>query len=180
MGRQEVDSISFQTDYFSVLGLLKEVDELVQLKAKGDTLAMRNWWDPGDYLKTLTVEGTYWEEEQFYQCRLSLVTYFEARNYLDKNKELYQNLYERVAQVALSRKIIELIDAKLDDAGKMKDNATLELQQIRKQLRAEEGKVRRLTEQLFRSVASQGYVPEGASPTVREGRLVIPLLAEHK
>jgi DNA mismatch repair protein MutS2 len=180
LGVQQVDSLSFQTDYVSILCLLREVNELVQLKAKGDILPMRSWWDPGDCLKTLMVEGSYWEEEQFYYCRLSLATYFDAKNYLDKNKELYPNLGELIERVALPRKIIELIDAKLDDAGKMKDTATPELQQIRKQLRAEEGKVRKLTEQLFRSVASQGYVPEGASPTVREGRLVIPLLAEHK
>lgn len=180
MGRREVEAISFKTDYSKIHTLLKEVNELCQLQAKGDTLPVRNWWDPNDHLKLLSVEGTYWEEEQFYHCRVSLSTYVEARNYLDKNKEAYPTLYRQIEPVTLSKKVLEAIDSKLDDTGKIKDNATPDLQQIRKQLRVEEGRVRRLTEQLFRSVASQGYVPEGASPTVREGRLVIPLLAEHK
>ncbi|MFM8911559.1 MAG: endonuclease MutS2, partial [Flammeovirgaceae bacterium] len=180
LGVDEVESISFKTDYATILRLLKEVDELVQLRAKGDVLPMRNWWNPAEYLKTLAVEGTYWEEEQFYQCRLSVGTYFEAKMYLDKNREAYANLHFQIDQVMLSKKVLDAIDAKIDDTGKVKDNATPELLLIKKQLRSEEGKVRRLTEQLFRSVAAQGFVPEGASPTVREGRLVIPLLAEHK
>lgn len=180
LGINEVEAMSFNADYATIVRLLNQVDELVQLKAKGDTLPMRNWWDPADQLKALAVEGTYWEEEHFYHCRLALVTYFEAKNYLDKNKETYPSLHQLIDSVVLSKKVVEAIDARLDDTGKVKDNATPELQQIRKQLRAEEGKVRRLTEQLFRSVVAQGYVPEGASPTVREGRLVIPMLAEHK
>ncbi|MFM7485503.1 MAG: endonuclease MutS2, partial [Cytophagales bacterium] len=180
LGINEVEAMSFKTDYATIVRLLNQVDELVQLKAKGDTLPMRNWWDPADQLKALAVEGTYWEEEHFYHCRLALVTYFEAKNYLDKNKETYPSLHQLIDSIVLSKKVVEAIDARLDDTGKVKDNATPELQQIRKQLRAEEGKVRRLTEQLFRSVVAQGYVPEGASPTVREGRLVIPMLAEHK
>ncbi len=180
LGTGEVDAISFQTNFATILGLLKEVDELVQLRTKGDVLPMRSWWNPAEHLKTLAVEGAYWEEEQFYHCRLSLVTYFDAKTYLDKNRETYPNLHQQIDRVRLSKNIVEVIDAKLDDTGEIKDNATPALQQIRKQLRAEEGKVRRLTEHLFRAVVAQGYVPDGASPTVRDGRLVIPLLAEHK
>lgn len=180
LGAQEVEAISFQSDYQPVFTLLKQADEFCQLQTKGETFPIRNWWDPSQHLNTLTVDGTYWEEEQFYHCRLSLSTYFQANEFLEKNSELYPYLFQQIEFVSLPKRLIESIDSKLDDTAKIKDNATSELQQIRRQLKLEEGKVRKLTEQLFRTVSAEGYVPEGATPTIREGRLVIPVLAEHK
>jgi DNA mismatch repair protein MutS2 len=40
--------------------------------------------------------------------------------------------------------------------------------------------VRKLTDQIFRDSIGQSWVPEGATMTIREGRVVIPILAEHK
>jgi DNA mismatch repair protein MutS2 len=37
-----------------------------------------------------------------------------------------------------------------------------------------------MMDQVFRQAAASGWVPEGVSPTIREGRVVIPILAEHK
>jgi DNA mismatch repair protein MutS2 len=180
LGIAKVDAVAFQTDHHQVKTLLSQADEYCQIQAKGEIFPIRNWWDPADYLIALSIEGTYWEEDQFYQLRLSLAVYFQSKQFLEKSREVYPTLFNLIQPILLSKRVVEEIDRKMDDAGKIKDNGTPELSQIRKQLKAEEGRVRRLTEQLFRSVASQGYVPEGASPTIREGRLVIPLLAEHK
>jgi len=62
----------------------------------------------------------------------------------------------------------------------VRDNAFPELAHIRKRLREEQSRVRRLADQLFRTAVSEKWVPEGALPTIREGRVVIPILAEHK
>ncbi len=47
-------------------------------------------------------------------------------------------------------------------------------------MREEEIRVRKLTDQIFLNSIDQSWVPEGASLTIREGRVVIPILAEHK
>src|SRR5690606_3019369 len=51
---------------------------------------------------------------------------------------------------------------------------------IRKRLREQQARLRNLSEQLFARAVAEKWVPEGALPTIREGRVVIPILAEHK
>ena len=60
------------------------------------------------------------------------------------------------------------------------DRATPELFRIRKAIVSAESASRRLTDSLYRECVAAGYVPEGAVPVFREGRVVIPVKAEHK
>ena len=47
-------------------------------------------------------------------------------------------------------------------------------------MRDEQGRVRKLADQIFRTAVGESWVPEGALPTIRDGRIVIPIQAEHK
>ena len=40
--------------------------------------------------------------------------------------------------------------------------------------------MRKLADQIFRDAVGSNWVPEGALPTIRDGRVVIPIHAEHK
>ncbi len=72
------------------------------------------------------------------------------------------------------------IFSKIDDKAQLKDSASPELSRLRKKLRDEQNRVRKLAEQIFRDAVGSNWVPEGALPTIRDGRVVIPILAEHK
>ena len=56
----------------------------------------------------------------------------------------------------------------------------MSLSRIRKKLRDEQSRIRRLAEQVYREAVAANWVPEGALPTIRDGRVVIPIQAEHK
>ena len=62
----------------------------------------------------------------------------------------------------------------------VRDSASAELGRVRKKLRDEQGRLRKLAEQIFREAVGSNWVPEGALPTIRDGRVVIPIQAEHK
>ncbi len=83
-------------------------------------------------------------------------------------------------EVKLPQNLLRDIQSKFDDTGKIKDNATPELARIRKRLNEERSRIRRLIDQVFRQASGEGWTPEGISPTIRDGRMVIPLLSEHK
>ena len=72
--------------------------------------------------------------------------------------------------------IIQRIDQILDKYGKIRDNATPELLQIRRELAKTEGSISRTLYSILRSAQSEGVVEKDVTPTLRDGRLVIPVI----
>ncbi|PZR32269.1 MAG: endonuclease MutS2 [Azospira oryzae] len=180
LGNRLVDEMAFSSSYSEVKKRLHQNLEFKQLLQKSETFPSANYFDPTELWPTVAIEGTFIEEDAFYQLILSLHTIFEGRFFLTKNKEVYPELYALSEPVLLDKKVLVHLQSKFDDTGKVRDTASQELSKIRKRLREEQSRVRRLTDQIFRSVADQGFTPDGVSPTIRDGRVVIPLLAEHK
>lgn len=180
LGRRNVDEISFSSDLTVINTRLQRVWELQTILQKGDAFPFSNYFDPEQYIPLISVEGGFLEEEAFHFIILSLQSIFAARTFLDKQKEEYPFLYEMSREVKLPQSMLRDIQSKFDDTGKVKDNATPELARIRKRLNEERSRIRRLVDQVFRQASGEGWTPEGISPTIRDGRMVIPLLAEHK
>ena len=68
----------------------------------------------------------------------------------------------------------------LDKFGKMKDNASPELARIRQELTTTMNGISRSLNSILRSAQSEGYVDKDTTPTMRDGRLVIPVAPTFK
>jgi DNA mismatch repair protein MutS2 len=180
LGTAQVDHIKFSFQFDQVKLWLSQASEFKQIIEKAEPFPTSNFYDPTAIFHIIAIEDNFIEEDVFRLLLLSLTTVLEAASFLDKNKEIYPILHQLTADVKLTRQFVTSVQSHFDENGKIKDSASSELASLRKQLRDEEGKVRRLTDQLYRQAVSQGWVPEGASPTIREGRLVIPMMAEYK
>lgn len=71
--------------------------------------------------------------------------------------------------------LIGKIDGILNKYGKIKDNASTELARIRRELASTMGNISRSLNSILRSAQSEGYVDKDVAPTMRDGRLVIPV-----
>jgi DNA mismatch repair protein MutS2 len=180
LGVKLVDQMTFSSDFLTVQSLLKQNLEFKLILEKGDQFPATHYADPDEYLKTAAVEDSFLEEEAFYIILTSLQTILGIKNYLTTNKELYPELYSLTNVVVVSKNLLQQIESKFDDKGQIRDNASPELSKIRKKIREEQHRVKRLTEQVFRQAVDEGWVPEGATATIRDGRLVIPIMAQHK
>lgn len=76
----------------------------------------------------------------------------------------------------ISRRIESIIDR----FGEVRDNASAELFNIRKQLREKEGSISRRIQSILRKAQEEGLADEEASVSVRDGRLLIPVSAVNK
>jgi DNA mismatch repair protein MutS2 len=180
LGLRLVDQMNFSADFEKIKRQLHQNLEFRQLIEKGDSFPSSNYFDPEELWATISIEGTFIEEESFHSIILSLQNIIEAREFLSKAAEIYPELNRLAEPVFVDKKILQQLQSKFDDVGKIKDSASPDLSKIRKKLRDEQSRVRRLVDQLFRSAADQGFTPDGVSPTIRDGRIVIPILAEHK
>lgn len=180
LGVSRVDDMQFLNDYATVNRLLQQTLEFKQIFEKGEHFPSNHYLDSRELLKKSSIEGNYLDETEFLQLAYSLQTILECISFLTKSKEFYPALFELTTPVVIDKRLVNKILEVIDDTATVKDNASAELTRIRRRLREEEGKIRKLVEQAYRHAISQQWVPEGAMPTIREGRLVIPILAEHK
>ena len=180
LGRRGVEQMTFLTDHDQVLSLLRCNNEFLVLLTSGETWPDKDYFDPSEAFTVARVEGACLTAPELMHIRRSLRTIAAWVTFLKKNTERYPELALQAAPVAVPAELVTLLDRKIDDEGRIRDNATPELARIRKAISAAESSSRRLSESLFREAAAAGYVPDGALPVFREGRVVIPVKAEHK
>ena len=95
---------------------------------------------------------------------------------LREKKTKFPALHWLAKDVITFPQIIQRIDQILDKYGKIRDNATPELLQIRRELAKTEGSISRTLYSILRSAQSEGVVEKDVTPTLRDGRLVIPVI----
>jgi DNA mismatch repair protein MutS2 len=179
-GEEWVDRMRFSSEFSFIKALLKQNLEFRMILEKGEAFPDRHFFDPAEWLRKVALEGNWLEADEFLHMAYSLETIVACRLFLSKNAELYPELYKLSAPVVITNDLSNRVFATIDDKAVVRDSASPELASIRKRLRDEKSRIRKLTDQIFRAAVGEQWVPDGALPTIREGRVVIPILAEHK
>jgi DNA mismatch repair protein MutS2 len=179
-GATWVDRMRFSTEVDFVRILLKQNLEFLQILEKGEPFPSRYFFDPTEWIQKITLEGNWLEADEFLNLAYSLETIIACKAFLNKSKEIYPELYKLVEPVAVTASLAQSVFIKIDDKAQVRDSASPDLGRLRKKLRDEQARLRKLADQIFRTAVEEKWVPEGALPTIREGRVVIPLQAEHK
>lgn len=179
-GEEWVDRMRFSTEYHFIHALLHQNLEFRLILEKGEPFPDRHFYDSSEWLRRIALEGNWLEPDEFLAMAYSLETIIACRVFLHKSAELYPELYKLVIPVSITSELSDRVHATIDDKAQVRDAASPELRSIRKRLREEQSRIRKLTDQIFRQAVSEQWVPDGALPTIRDGRVVIPILAEHK
>lgn len=179
-GRAHVTSIALKTNHTDLMVLLQQTHEALGLLNRGEALPIRSYEDPQPWFQVAAIEGNFLEASDLMQLRMAWQSVIETRQFLVKWKEETPELGRLTISVTEARPLYQALNQQIDEEGRIKDSATPELMRIRRRLRDEQSKVRRVAEALMRQVRDAGWAPDGAMPTIRDGRLVIPVLAEHK
>jgi len=179
-GAAWVDKMRFSHEVDFINVLLKQNFEFRQILEKGEPFPSKHFFDPAEWLQKISLEGNWLEASEFLDLAYALETIVASKNFLTKSKEYYPELFRLTEPVLVTHQLAAAIFQTVDDKASVRDSASSELGKIRKRLRDEQGRLRKLADQLFRMAVEEKWVPDGALPTIREGRVVIPVLAEHK
>jgi len=177
LGMEKVDEIQFSSDYAEVMRLISLTDEMLRvLTTDSDELPTGDFYDVRPALSRVRIEGLFLDELEVYDLRRALEAVRRLVAFLTKHEaEVYPHLHELVSGVATFPLIIQRIDAILNKFGKIKDNASTELARIRKDTFQVQGSISRTLNTILRQAQTDGYVEKDVAPTMREGRLVIPV-----
>ena len=182
LGKEKVDEISFLTDYTEVCEQLELVREFRRLQTEADDFPMQYFFDVREAVSRIRLENTHLEEQEVWDLRRSLETISNIVKYLNRsdgtdNEESYPYpaLHRLTEGVVTFPAIIRRIDSILDKFGKIKDSASMTLAGIRHELAKTAGNISRTLYTILHSAQKDGLVDKDAAPTLRDGRLVIPV-----
>ena len=183
LGRDLVDEVTFMTHYDTILTMLHRTREMVAIERSDEEFPTDFFYDIRPILKRIRIEGTFVDVTELFDLRRSLetirkvVSFFKAK---DDEQPLYPYLSQLSGDVVFYPEITREIDNILDKTGGIRDNASPELLTIRRNLSATVAGISRSLNSILRKAQSEGYVDKDVAPTMRDGRLVIPVIPTFK
>lgn len=180
LGEERVNEMNFSNHFEEVDELLNQVAEFVRIIQEEDNFPDQFFFDVRPSLKRIRIEGMYMDEQELFDLRRSLETIRDIVRFLQRNDEEesdcpYPSLKKLAGDITVFPQLITKIDGILNKYGKIKDNASTELSRIRRELANTMGSISRSLNSILRNAQSEGYVDKDVAPTMRDGRLVIPV-----
>lgn len=186
LGTEMVDNMAFSDDATTINEWMLQVKEFRRLQEEDDDFPLQYFFDVRIAVAKLRLENVHIEINDLFDLRRSLDTIHNIVKFLcrTENGEAISDEDEKAKYPALQRltegvltfpKIVQRIDQILDKFGKMRDDASPELSTIRRELSHTEGSISRTLHSILRTAQSEGLVDKDVAPTIRDGRLVIPI-----
>ena len=179
LGRERVEAMQMETDYETVSRMLNLTDQLYKAETdpmltfpRGDIRDMR------ESIARIRIAGLFLDEAELDDLRKTLAYAVELeRFFAGLDEQRYPLLRElgALGSLGILGSLVKEIDRILDRYGKLADNASPDLARIRREITNLQGSVGRTLASILRQAKADGFVESDAAPTLREGRLVIPV-----
>ncbi|CAG4993723.1 Endonuclease MutS2 [Dyadobacter sp. CECT 9275] len=181
LGQYYVEKIRFSDNFGMVEKLVSQTAEMKSILETGENFPSQNYIDATPYLKRAAIEGMLLTQSEFSDIKVSLQTIRLCLRFFENQEaDSFPLLGEYAKSVRVEKPITDAIDRIIDDRGQIKDSASPELGRIRRQLISEQAGIRKKLDSILRAAKSSGWIGDDVSLTVRNGRMVIPIIAEHK
>ena len=181
LGRSVVDAMQFSNALSDIRKRLCQTEEFMRIESESDNFPKDYWYDPRESLKRIAPEGTYLTDNELFEIRRSLQAITAILTFLStKSDEQYPNLKALAFKVERADDVCRQIDSIINKFGRIKDDASPQLQSIRRSKASETAAASRLLMQILGEAKDNAYVDKDVTPTLREGRLVIPVSPAYK
>lgn len=191
LGKEEIDKITFTDEPDTINEWMKQIREFRRILESQEDFPLEYFFDMRAAIARIRLENTHLEEEELFDLRRSIDTIGRIVKFLSRGVEEddeasdyaatpgergeYPSLYTLADGVATFPLLIQRIDQILDKFGRLRDNASPTLLNIRRELKRTEGSISRTLYNILRMAQSEGVVDKDVTPTLRDGRLVIPV-----
>lgn len=184
LGEERVQEMHFADRMSEVNEWLDQTEEMMRILQGEEEFPAQHYFDVRPSLRRIRVEGLFLDEQELFDLRRSLETIHLIVRFLlggnaEEDEEEQQTPYPCLSRLAgdieLFPQVIQKINAILSPYGKMKDNASPALARIRHELSATMNSISRSLNSILRNAQQEGVVEKDIAPTLRDGRLVIPV-----
>ena len=179
IGKQKALEITPFKDKESLMEALLQTSEYVSSFQNNNAIPNHGFDAISHEIKFLGIEDSFLEVGSFRKIANLSSTVNFLLNFLRKFHDYYPNLNNRGARVELTKDIITMVDEVVDKYGEIKDNASPDLLNIRRDMNAVRGKVNQSFGVALTQYNSLGYLDDIRESFV-QNRRVLAVLAMYR
>ena len=158
---------------------LKQTSEYLSSFSNNNAIPNHGFENINYELKFLAIEDSFLEVGSFKKIANLSETAITLIQFLKKFEDYYPNLYQKASQIDIVKLIIQRIDEVVDKFGIIKDNASPDLVDIRRNINLVRGKINQSFGMALSQYNSLGYLDD-IKETVVENRRVLAVLAMYR
>ena len=178
-GRLKIEQLLPLSNINEILIQQERISALCSVLDEGEEFPLAAFEDIRENLKKCRVEGAYFDIKTLSHIRRILTQCETVRRYFVNHKKQLKAIAFLVARLQTLHPVLRLINRIISDKGEIKDNASPNLLRIRKAAKHEVNRLHREISMMMEKAREEGWLHE-ENPTIREGRLVLPLKTESK
>ena len=183
LGLTYAERMQFSDRVEEVRRLLTQTNEFLAILQSKRDFPINFFFDLRAPLKAITAPGTFLSAENLFNLKRSLntigeiIAFFKPR---DGEPTPYPSLAQLTASMLAFPDITAEINRVLDKFGNVKDNASPLLQQLRDTIASTTASINGLMRRIIAQGRQSGVFDSNTAPSVRDGRLVLPVAPMHK
>lgn len=176
--------LRFTKDFNLVSRRLHCVDEMVRILSGETAFPLTATGDVKSLLGKISAEGTFLGAEELNVVNNALIISIAISDFFATASQDGNTPYPMLAEIAAGIERFDYVSATIsrsvDRFGEIKDSASAELAQIRRQLQQTQASISSVMRRVISRAVESGYLDADASAVVRDGRLVLPVSPMHK
>lgn len=181
IGKGFAQKIKFTNNFSQIQKLLSQTNECKQIFSDHGGLPITEYFDVSETLQHISIEGYFVQVEDIFNLKNNLCIVNDCILFFKQPKEILFPLLTEIAENTPYEKIIlEQINKIVDDKGEIRDSASETLRDIRKQIQQRRIQIEKELRKILSHAKSEGWVEDNTEMTVRNGRMVIPVVAANK
>lgn len=179
MAREQLSKMMPFSDRKVVKRRLSQTKEMMDLLHNDAAFPLSHLHDIREFLKKSRAEGSIIPLQAFMEIWEVSATARRTKSYLEQREEHYPALKKVSVGIIPLGELEEYFKGKLTENGELRSDASRELRFIRKRLNNKRSDLRNTINRLMSKLSKQGMASD-EGPTIRNGRMVIPVQAEYK
>lgn len=186
MGKDEVAEMTFSDNFDEVRHRLLCVEEMRGVYESKETMPAMSIYDVLPSLSEIKAQGSFMSGEKLLRIGRMLEAMCEVRDFFCARKEESETewRFPELARVFEPLRnfsgIRREIDRCINKFGEVKDTASDALYDVRRRMNEAQGSMSRAMKRVLEHAVADGIVDRDAVPSLRDGRLVIPVAAMSK
>lgn len=179
IGKEKALQIAPFKDKEQLLMVLQQTSEYLSSFSNNNALPNHGFDNLTSDIKFLSIEDSFLEVGSFRKIATLSETVNQLLLFLKKFQEYYPTLHAQSTQVEYTKYLIQKIDEVLDKYGEIKDNASPDLINIRRDMSVVRGKVNQSFGQALSQYSGLGYLDE-IKESIVENRRVLAVMAMYR
>ncbi len=180
LGENMIDDMCFSSSAKTIERTIKETNEFMLIIQEENNFPTAFYFDVRESLNKIRIEGTFIEIHELFNLKRSMESISAITRFFNGKEEKYPFLIKKSGKIKVYPYILQRLDSILTKHGDIKDNASPELADIRRNILKKQSSISKRMHALMQIAQKEGWADQDTSVSIRDGRMVIPLPSAYK